>query len=183
MTYSNRNKRLSLRKREAGCSSEAKNLTEKRLNLVHNDAPEAVDLLNEHLVELGREACSRLVVSGFRSASEFSKTNPDSESNAQVPPVTFKAYELKDNSRALLGNQDRPNELHIESSKVASRSSPSSLNFPQNLCSTAKEVDPLLKSEFLEPISYIRDAHKVSVILPKEDYAYNMLQAAPFTDC
>ena len=106
MVYSNQNKRLSLRKREAGCILEAKNLTKKKFNLVHSDAPEAVDLLNEQLVELGREACSRLSISGSRSVSESSETIPDSESNAQNPTVTFKAYELKDNSRALLGNQD-----------------------------------------------------------------------------
>ena len=82
LSYSNQNKRLSLRKREAGCSSEAKNLTKKISNLVHNDAPEAVDLLNEQLVELDHEACSRLSISGSRSASDFSETIPDSDSNA-----------------------------------------------------------------------------------------------------
>ena len=28
-----------------------------------------------------------------------------------------------------------------------------------------------------------QDAHKVSIVPPKDDHAYNMLQAAPFTDC
>ena len=71
----------------------------------------------------------------------------------------------------------------VKGSKVAPQSSPSSVNFPQTLSSSVEEVDLLLNSEYLQPISYIQDAHKVLIFPPKGDDAYNMLQAEAFTDC
>ena len=90
LIYAKQNKLLSLRKREAGCMAESKSVTKQRLHLVHNDAPEAVDLLNEQLVELGREACLWLSILGSRSVSDFSEANNDSDSNAQKAPAKFK---------------------------------------------------------------------------------------------
>ena len=74
LNNANQNKHLSLRKKEASCFSESKSLTKKRLSLFHNDAPEAISLLNEQLVQLGREASSRLSISESRSVSDFSET-------------------------------------------------------------------------------------------------------------
>ena len=72
--------------------------------------------------------------------------------------------------------------VKVKSSKVAPQGSPSSVNFSQTLSSTVNEVDPLLNSEYVEPISYIRDAHQMSIVPPKDDHAYNMLQAGPFSE-
>ena len=93
-------------------------------------------MLNEQLVELGREACSRLSISGSRSVSEFSETISCSSSNAQNPTVTFKAYEQKDSSCALLGTQERFKEIQVECNKAAPRSSPGACNFSQILSSS-----------------------------------------------
>ena len=182
LNYAYRNKRLSLRKKEAGCISESKSLTKKRLNLVHYDDPEAVNLLSEQLVELGREACSRLSISGSQTVSDFSETIHESESNSQKLPVTLKTVALKGSPFAPVGNQDHSSDLQVESNKTAPPSYPGSVNFSQTLCSTAKDVDSLLNSESFEPISYTCDVHKLSIIPPKDDHAYNVLQAVPFAE-
>jgi len=180
--YSNQNKRLSTRKRELGCVLEANNLTKTRFNLTHHDAPEAVDLLNQQLVELGLEACSHLSISGSQSVSELSETTPRSISNAQYPTVTFKPEEPKDISRALSSNQDHFKEVQSDSSRVPPRSSFETCDFSQSLRSPVKEIDSILNTEYVQPISYLKDANKVSIIPPKDDHAYNVLQETPFTD-
>ena len=75
LIYAGQKKRLFHCKRDAGCIVELKGLTKKRLSLVHHDALEAVDLLNEQLVELECEACSRLSVSGSQSCSDMSESS------------------------------------------------------------------------------------------------------------
>ena len=62
LNYAGKNKRLSHRKRETGCKAESNGLRKKLFSLVHHDSPEAVDLLNDQLVELGLETYSRLII-------------------------------------------------------------------------------------------------------------------------
>ena len=59
-------------------------------------------------------------------------------------------------------------------------SSPTPHSYP--IISTAKDVDHFYNNESYNPISYTRNVNKVSIVPPKGENAYNVLQAVPFDD-
>ena len=67
--YSEANRALVRRKRELGSTNEVEELVASRLKLVHGDAFEAVEILNNRLRVLGEDACSSLHTKGSVAAS------------------------------------------------------------------------------------------------------------------
>ena len=161
--------------------------------MVHHNAPKAVDLLNEQLVELGREACSRLSISGSQASSDISESIIDNASNEQKAPATSKTLLRKVDTLVSVNNRDPTSISQIENKKIAPPSypfpimsshipcsNPASHSYP--VITTAKDVDPFYNNESYNPISYTRDVNEVSIVPPKGDHAYNILHAVPFDD-